>query len=363
MAHGNGIPRPSKGRGIFFCPEVTMLVAELSAPGKIELVRRPRPVCPPGGALIRVLACGLCASDLKMWRAGHRELTYPRVLGHELAGVVEEWDGPAGQLAPGDLAQVPPGLGCGSCPACVRGRENRCPRVRVLGFSHDGGLAQWLALPAGAVASLGRVPSGLDAARASLAEPLACALNALDLAGLAAGDRVLVVGGGPLGRLTALAAGWLGAGAVAVAEKNPARLAGLDALGARALGPEELHAAAVHQALDGPPEVVVPACADPAALELGLAALAPGGRLVAFSGLHGGSASPPVDINRLHYLEQSLVGAYGCTAAQNRRALCLLADRTEAAAALITHRLPLEGIHAALALAASGRTLRVVLEP
>lgn len=115
-----------------------MLAATLQGPGDLRVERRPRPTRSAGGLLVRVAACGICASDVKMWRLGHQELRLPRVLGHEVAGWVAEADESSG-FAPGQAAQVAPGMACGQCAACLAGQHNRCPEVRVLGFSHDGG--------------------------------------------------------------------------------------------------------------------------------------------------------------------------------------------------------------------------------
>jgi L-iditol 2-dehydrogenase len=119
------------------------------------------------------------------------------------------------------------------------------------------------------------------------------------------------------------------------------------------------HAPALQERMGGALDVVVPACPDPRALEWGLELLRPGGRLVLFSGLAG---SPRLDLNQLHYRELALVGAYGCNAGQNRRALEILARRAGKAEALISARLPLERVAQALEMAASGRGLKVVVE-
>ena len=193
-----------------------MRAAVLTAPGSLSIEDRPRPACPPGGVLLKVAACGLCVSDLKMWRWGHKELKLPRVLGHEVAGVVEESD--SVQMPVGEMVQVAPGMPCGSCSACLRGQHNRCPRVRVLGFSLDGGLAEFMAVPAEGLAARAVIalPFGLDMTAASLAEPLACALNAWRQAKLVSGEIVAIIGAEPVGRLAAWSAKALGAGKVAL---------------------------------------------------------------------------------------------------------------------------------------------------
>lgn len=337
-----------------------MLAAALYGAGDIRLEERGMPRCPPGGALVRVSACGLCASDLKMFRAGHKELVLPRVLGHEVAGVVEFLDGKASGLAMGRAVQVAPGVGCGVCEACRAGRHNRCPEVKVLGFSIDGGLAEYLALPAQSLAcgAVNPLPAGMEPAVATLAEPLACAINGLHGAGLRRGQRVVIFGAGVVGRLAALAARYLGANRVLSVGIDPARLAGLDNPGLDASSGFDPTAA--QDKLGGPAQVALSACPDPRAVCWGAELLEPGGRLVVFSGLREPAG---LDLNLVHYRELRLVGAYGCTSSQNRLALRILSEHVASAASLITGRQPLARIQEGMNLAQIKSQIKVVIEP
>ncbi len=335
-----------------------MRAAVLTAPGILGAKNVPRPACPPGGALLRVEACGLCSSDLKMWRWGHKELQLPRILGHEVAGVVEESD--SALMPVGSAVQVAPGMPCGFCPACRRGAHNRCPQVKVLGFSLDGGLAEFMAVPAqgleqGAVIPL---PPGLDASEATLAEPLACAINAWQQAALAPGEAVVIIGAGPVGRLAAWSAKVLGARAVVVMDKAAERLRGLKNAGITALTAGALQSA--RSVLHGGADVILPACSDPRALGRGLELLSPGGRLVLFAGL---KEMASLDLNQVHYRELTLVGAYGCTAEQNRRALEFLTSGSVPLDLVISHRLPLAGVLQGLELMERREALKVVINP
>ena len=337
-----------------------MLAAALYGAGDIRLEERGVPFCPPGGALVRVSACGLCASDVKMFRAGHKELVLPRVPGHEVAGTLTALDVSAPGLAVGQAVQVAPGVGCGVCEACRAGRHNRCPEVRVLGFSIDGGLAEYLALPVQSLAcgAVNPMPAGLEPAVATLAEPLACALNGLHGAGLRRGQRMAVFGAGVVGRLAALAARYLGAARVLSVDIDPARLAGLDNPGLDAS--DGFDSTAARYKLGGPAQVALAACPDPRAVCWGAGLLEPGGRLVVFSGLREPAG---LDLNLVHYRELRLVGAYGCTSSQNRLALRILSEHAASAASLITGRLPLAQIQKGMNLAQMKSQIKVVIEP
>ncbi|MCC7354117.1 MAG: alcohol dehydrogenase catalytic domain-containing protein [Anaerolineae bacterium] len=153
----------------------------------------------PGEALIQVHSCGICASDIKFVHSlalardanGH-------VLGHEFSGTVAEVGPDVASLAVGDKVAVEPVWACGSCYECRRARPQHCSRQRVLGFSRPGAYAQYVAAPAVSVYPL---PAGLPLESAALAEPLACALHAVELSEAGPGDTAAVIGMGSLGLL------------------------------------------------------------------------------------------------------------------------------------------------------------------
>ena len=194
--------------------------------GSFELADVPVPEPGPGEALIRVSVTGLCRTDLKVVRHGHRDLTLPRVPGEEVVGEIVRLGPPAAEaarpagaarsaapLAPGDRVYVYPGVWCGECPACRRGAENLCRQMRIMGFHRDGGFAEYVAAP---LQSLIPVPKGLGDEEAVFAEPLSCCLNALELGGVFTGDVLGVWGAGPAGTLLSRVGALRGAKVVVV---------------------------------------------------------------------------------------------------------------------------------------------------
>ena len=199
--------------------------------GGFELADVPVPEPGPGEALVRVSVTGLCRTDLKIVRHGHRDLTLPRVPGEEVVGEIVAL-GPAGEaaalprdadgraaapdarpFAPGDRVYVYPGVWCGECPSCRSGAENLCRQMRIMGFHRDGGFAEYVAAP---LQSLIRVPDGLGDEEAVFAEPLSCCLNALELGRVGEGDVLGVWGAGPAGTLLSRAGALRGAEVVVV---------------------------------------------------------------------------------------------------------------------------------------------------
>jgi 2-desacetyl-2-hydroxyethyl bacteriochlorophyllide A dehydrogenase len=193
----------------------------LDRPGDLRAISTDAPgLPPPGVVLVRVRRVGVCGTDFHAWHGRQPYFTYPRVLGHELAAeVVAVGDGVVGVRA-GDRCAVEPYLDCGECGACRRGRGNCCECLQVLGVHVDGGMREWLHVPARKLHA--SVTLDLDAL--ALVETLSIGAHAVRRASLAAGAPVLVVGAGPIGLGVAAFASAAGA-EVAVLDLNEARLA------------------------------------------------------------------------------------------------------------------------------------------
>ena len=321
-----------------------MMAAVLEAPGRMFLREVEDSVCPEGGMILKVEACSICSTDVKMRKRGQRDLVYPRILGHEISGVVYERDGAGPEV--GERVQAFPGVFCGSCPSCRRGAENMCERVQIFGFNLDGGFAEHLLVPKDSVRNGGLfpVPDGVKLEEAALAEPLACCINAQELAGVGEGDSILIYGAGPAGNLHAMLAREMGASMVAIAEPlegrvDLARSSGADlVVNSRR---EDLRERAM-ETTDGLGfDVIILASRDAAVDDDLLSLLAPRGRISLFSGLPPHFASPRLDLNLLHYREQMIVGSYGCTSAQNGKALELISSGSIEVGRLITERVSL----------------------
>lgn len=188
-------------------------------PHEARIEERARPARGNGEVLIRMRRVGICGTDYHIFDGSQPFFTYPRLIGHELSGEVAE--APAGSgLAIGDVVTVNPYLPCGTCVACRRGRPNCCSRISVLGVHADGGMAEYIAVPASAV-----IPTpGLSLDHAAMVEFLAIGAHAVRRAAIEPGTRVLVTGAGPIGIGCALFARIAGA-TVTLLDRSPGRLA------------------------------------------------------------------------------------------------------------------------------------------
>lgn len=346
-----------------------MKVVRFHAPGDVRLEDVPEPEPGPGDVKIRVRNCSTCGTDVKISRFGHHHIVPPRVMGHEIAGEVVEVGAGVDSWAPGDRVQVIAAIPCGRCGECRRGRRTVCPNQESMGYHHDGGFAEYLVVPAKvlAVGGLHRIPDGLGYAEASVAEPLACALNGQHLARVGAGDDVVVIGSGPIGCLHVRLARARGAARVVLVELNRDRIdraAALVAPDAAVCAADVDPVDAVLKFTDGRgADVVVTAAASGAAQEQAVQMAARQGRISLFGGLPKDQPMINLDANLVHYRELTLVGANGSSPDHNAEALRLIASGAVPVGDLITHRLPLDGALDAFDLVAAGEAIKVTIEP
>ncbi len=230
-------------------------------------------------ALIRVSYCGLCGSDLEEYLEGPIVAVPPRVLGHEIIGVVEQPARDGSGPPVGSVVIVDVVTGCGSCMWCSRGEEGLCAQLVVTGQHIDGGLTEFLVARA---RRLVVVPDSVPVRAAALAEPLAVAVRVLAKAGPLDRSDVVIVGGGTIGMLVAQLARVRGARRTLVIEPSPERRALLASWGVDTVWADSAHerAAAVARAVDEPGAGVVIECSGrPGMVAESLALTAPGGTL------------------------------------------------------------------------------------
>jgi 2-desacetyl-2-hydroxyethyl bacteriochlorophyllide A dehydrogenase len=172
----------------------TLILAE---PGRFTMTSTEPPrEPPPGHALVRVRRIGVCGTDLHAYRGQQPFFSYPRILGHELGvEVVAMAPDAASELAPGDRCAVEPYLDCGTCIACRHGRTNACTSLRVLGVHIDGGMREYISVPATKL----HHSATLSFDQLALVETLGIGAHAVRRAQLTAGEWTLVIGAGPIG--------------------------------------------------------------------------------------------------------------------------------------------------------------------
>jgi alcohol dehydrogenase len=287
-----------------------MVVDDVRAQPEVRDV--PAPEAPPGGVVVRVLATGLCHSDWHAW-AGHEDLVFPHVPGHELAGVVSEVGTGVTRWAVGDRVTTPFVCGCGRCSWCRGGDAQVCPDQQQPGFTHWGSFAQHVALHA-ADTNLVAVPDDVElATAAALGCRFATAYRALVARARVAADEWVVVVG----------AGGVGLSAVMIARAlDVARRLGADHT---LLAGDDVEAA-VADITGGGAHVSVDAVGSEATSATALLSLRRRGRLVQVGLLPGVEGHPRVPMERAIAWELDLLGSHGMAASDYPEMMALVAE-------------------------------------
>jgi 2-desacetyl-2-hydroxyethyl bacteriochlorophyllide A dehydrogenase len=311
-----------------------MLTVICETPGLLRAEERPRPVRAADEVLVRVKRVGVCGTDLHIYTGKQPYLSYPRVMGHELSGLVEE--APEGSaLRPGDVVYVMPYLSCGHCIACRAGKTNCCTRIQVLGVHRDGAFTEYLSVPQAFV----HRAEGVTLDQAAMVEFLAIGAHAVRRANVQAGQRVLVVGAGPIGMAAMIFARLRGATVTALDGRQDRLDFCRDTLGAAAtvaLGAQdeaELAALTDGECFD----TVFDATGNPQAMERGFRFVAHGGTyvLVSIVGANITFSDP-----EFHKRETTLLGSRNATTEDFETVLQAMRAGL-IPAALNTHRMPL----------------------
>lgn len=181
-----------------------MKAIKYEKPWNVECVELEMPVPKENEALIKVVSAGICGSDIGAFRGTNGLVSYPRIIGHEVAGeIISVPENNKRGLKVGDHVIVDPYLYCGDCYPCSIGRTNCCTDLKVLGVHVEGGMAEYFCHPAD---MLWKLPDDMPWDLAPIAEPLTIALHGIHRGGLTKGEHVAIIGAGPIGILTAMAA-------------------------------------------------------------------------------------------------------------------------------------------------------------
>ncbi|HLE52750.1 MAG TPA: alcohol dehydrogenase catalytic domain-containing protein [Anaerolineales bacterium] len=300
-----------------------MKAALLYGKEDIRLEQASLPEMESEGLLIRVLTCGICGSDSRMFFNGPTaRYINPVILGHEICGEVVEVGPGITDYRAGDLVGIAPIIPCMHCHACSHGQDNICATAKVIGCNVHGAMGEFMYIPSQMVQVGGAVklPAGASHREAALAELVGCVRHGLRQVGIEAGDQVLVIGGGPIGATFVQLARLMGA-KVTSSELLPRRRELAMEMGAvEAVDPAAVDLKSRYgYAFD---RVIVATASLPATQQACDLARA-GGSLLFFSGYLKG-ATLDLQLNDVHYRELHLHGSIDCTIQDYQNAISLL---------------------------------------
>lgn len=338
-----------------------MLQSIMTEPGKIEFRQIEKPKIGADEILLEVRRIGICGSDIHVYHGAHPYTSYPVVQGHEVSGYVAAVGEKVTGVSVGDMATFTPQVTCGHCYPCRHGMYNICETLKVMGFQTDGAGQEYFPLPDWNVLKL---PDGFSLDYGALIEPIAVGVHALQRGGGVQGKRVLILGAGTIGNLTAQSARAMGAESVMITDINEyklekARACGIDLVVNSAK--EDLgEAIATHF---GPDKAdLILECVGAQASAGQAVEHARKGTTIVIVGVFG--EKPTVDLGLVQDRELSLVGTLMYRKPDFAQAIELVSTGKMHLDEVITHRFPferyLDAYHAIEA--AHGNSMKVMVE-
>ncbi len=345
-----------------------MKAAVYHKPGDIKLETVDIPKIGPRDVLVKVEVVLTCGTDLKMYKVGHPLTKPPMIIGHEFSGRIVKIGGEVVGFRKGMRVVAANTAPCNTCYYCKRGKPNLCENLseNVIGFSIPGAYAEYIKIPARIVQqNMYEVPRHVSFEEAALLEPLACVVHGVELADIGLGERVAIIGAGPIGLLHLQLAKIKGAREVIVSDLSNLRLENARKLGADCL----VDASKVDQVeevrkLTGGrgAEVVIEAVGSPETWRKAVQMTGKGGRIILFGGCPSGS-TVPFDAGTVHYGELTIKGVFHHTPHCVEKALSLISSGAIKAKEFITQEMPLSRVEEGLKSMAQGKAIKVAIHP
>lgn len=332
-----------------------MRAVVVEGPERIVVQSVPDPTPGPDDVIVRVRACGLCGSDLRIVDGKSPMVTFPVVPGHELAGEVVEVGADVRDIRVGDRVAADPSIPCRRCAPCRRGQPNLCRNFGVIGATTAGAFAEYVRVPSQNAFLL---PDALDDSLAALAEPFACVVHGIERVAPRPGDAMLILGAGAIGLMLLQVALRSGAATVAIAEPHPERRQAALRFGATSVHTSA--AEACGERGDGF-DCVIDATGVPAAIEDGFRAVTAGGTLLLF-GVAPADQVVALSPYRIYRDEIRILGSMSVAYAMPA-AIALLSSAAVELGGIVTHTFGLDGFEEAVSLLRDGTTLKAQAIP
>jgi L-iditol 2-dehydrogenase len=327
------------------------------------------PECGDNEVLVKVKACAVCGSDIRIFRSGNARVRPPQTLGHEISGEVVAAGKNVSRFKPGGRVAIGADVPCGECVFCKAGIGNNCQINYAMGYQFAGGFAEYVLLNQ-TVVNYGPVttlPDNVSFDEGALAEPLGCVLNALELAPVRLNDIAVVIGAGPIGMILCEVIKAMGAAKVLLVNRSRPRLDIAGRLGVADIyvcsGDENAIERVLAESGGLGADVIFTANPSPQAQADAILMARNRGKVNFFGGLPRDNSLVTLDTNVIHYKELFISGAHGAMPAHHEKAVGLIASGRIGVAKFITHRFALGDIAAAFETAEEHGGLRVVVNP
>jgi len=345
-----------------------MKAAVYYSPGDVRIEDRPVPRRTDVNIIIKVKCCAICGSDLKLYNTGNPRCHPPRIIGHEMVGRIVHVGKTAGNFAVGERVTLATTVGCGKCHYCIAGLGNLCMDPSAISNSIDGAFAEFLEVPPQAIAggNVIKVPDSVTDEAAALSEPLSCAINGQEIAGVKEGVSVLIFGGGPLGVIHAGLAAALGAKDVMVVEKSEKRLSllsGFKDIFVIDSIKEDIETVVKGRTKGLGADVAIVCAPVREAHEQAVGCVRKGGAVSFFASIPKGMSDIKLDSRIIHYGELRITGVSDSRPEHVAKAVQLMEKGKLDMGAYITHRISLDDFHKGIGLMKSGDSLKILVYP
>jgi L-iditol 2-dehydrogenase len=310
----------------------------------VRLEEMPKPTISDNELLIKIMACGICGSDVVEW---YRMPRAPLVQGHEMSGEIVEVGPGITKFKIGDRVFVAPKVGCDNCKTCNDGHQSICPNVKV---RMPGAFAEFVCVPEELQKAVFSLPHNVSYEKATFIEPLACAIRAQKLANVKQGDSVLMIGSGISGLLHIKLARIKGVDVTAI-DINEKRLEYARKFGANT------------DKADKKFNVIILCAAALNAFETAWKSIDLGGRIVLFT-VPGPDKQVVVPVNDFWRKEIKIITSYYCGPDDLQESMKYIFSGKITVEDMITHRLPLEEIQKGFHLMTQpSESLKIIIEP
>ena len=327
------------------------------------------PVCCDNSVLVRVRACAVCGSDIRIFHSGNPRVNPPQIIGHEISGEVAFAGKNISGFKTGDRVAIGADVPCGECVFCKAGIGNNCQINYAMGYQFAGGFAEYVLLNPTVVnyGPVTKIPEHVSYNEAALAEPLACVLNALELAPVRLNDVVALIGAGPIGMMLCEVARAMGATKIILINRSAPRLKIAESLGVADVyicSSEEDSIERVLEETGGlGADVIFTACPSPQAQADAIHMAKNRAKVSFFGGLPKDKSLVTLDTNAIHYKELFITGAHGAMPIHHIKAVELIAGGRIDAGKFVSHTFRLDEIVGAFHAAEAHSGLRVVVNP
>ena len=326
------------------------------------------PVCDDNSMLVKVKACAICGSDLRIFGSGNDRVKFPAIMGHEIAGEVVAAGKYVEKFQAGDRVAIGADVPCGVCDVCEDGNGNNCAVNYAIGYQIKGGFAEYILLNQMVIqhGPVHKIPEGISYDEAALAEPLGCVLNALEKSPVYLGDNVVLIGCGPIGGMMIPVMKAMGANKVIVVQRSQNRQKLAMEYGADVVissTEEDVLARVMAETGQRGADLVITANSSKETHQQAIELAGNRGRVNLFGGLPISDCNVKMNTNLIHYKELSVVGSHGATPKHHRKALELIGNKRINMKNYISGTYPLDEIKTGFEVSKSRQGKRIIINP